>query len=766
VVSTSPAIETIAAATASSRELVSAPAISEESEPSGNDGVQGIAARLRCVRVSIDSVLRLLAAFMLGCLLMCRVLSAQPAGSAPGQAVIRATAQEVLLDLVVRDNKERLVRNLKPGEIEVYEDGVRREIRSFRFVSGRSAPQESARETAPAAGAQPMQVIDLQPEVNLVSLVYTMIKPADRMFARQAGMEFLRSELPTNTYVAVFSLDHRLNVLQHFTRDRDLLRKAVDRAATGQYSEFRRGSEAVERELRSYVGRSGTGALTADVARVATNSPERGPEAGMAMMMLNAMRFEQEISESDISVRSLMSIASLVQSQSVLPGRKTVLYISNGLYVHPDRKELLDAAVSAANRANVSVYALDAKGLQVGSDASGIRDGLAAAAASAQAQQRHDGYVTREQMMLNDSVRRSIQMNTQLGLSQLAEGTGGFLIANTNVLRAPMRRIGEDIATHYELAYRPASDRYDGHFRRIQVKVLRPGLKVQSRTGYFALPPLRGHVLLPFELPLLHALGESPLPRAFDYRAGTLQFRRTRESAQCVMVFELPIRNVTLVDDLATKSYRTRVSFLALIKDAGGEVVEKIGRDVPFSGPLDKREAFRRGNFIYTQPVVLPAGRYTVETAVLDRESMKTSAKKVAVVVPRHERGVALSSLTLVRSADPVAARNPADPLEFRGGKVTPTLADEAQTKARPALYFVIYPDSDLSEKPDLAVDYLQDGEVVLRATPALDAPDEDGSIAFLAMTPEELKPGQYVIRATVRQGASSAEETKLLTLK
>lgn len=716
------------------------------------------------IRGSIGIVL-CRAVCVVSCLLVCPGAKAQPAGPAPAETVIRATAQEVLLDLVVRDGKERLVRDLKPEEIEVYEDGVRQSVRSFRFIGG-SAPQESAAETRAAAERPSRNVINVQSEVNLVSLVYTMIRPVDRMFARQAGMEFLRSELPPNTYVAVFSLDYRLNVLQHFTRDRDLLRKAVDRAASGQYSEFRRGSEAAERDLRSYVDRSNTGALAADVARAAANSTARGPEAGMAMMMLNAMRFEQELSEADSSVRTLLSIAGLVQAQSSLPGRKTVLYISNGLYVHPDRKEILDAAISAANRSNVSVYALDAKGLQVASDAAALRGELAAAVENAQAQQRHDGYVSREQMMLGDSVRRSIQMNTQLGLSQLAEGTGGFLIANTNVLRSPMRRIVEDMATHYELAYRPASEKYDGHFRQIEVKVLRPGVRVQSRNGYFALPLFRNGVLLPHEMPLLRALSSSPLPRNFEYRAGALQFRQTKAAVQCVFVFEMPIRNVTLVSDVATRSYHTRVSFLALIKDAQGEVVDKVSRDVPFDGPLGKMEAFRRGNFIYTEPVVLRPGRYTIETAVLDRESAKTSARKLALVLREHDRGVALSSIAVVRRADSIAAANAADPLQFRGGKVTPTLADEAQAETRPALYLVIYPDSAAAEKPTLTIDYLQDGKVVLRAEPELEPPDKNGSVPFLAAVPDGLKPGQYEIRATVRQGSTAGQQRTVLTLK
>ena len=52
------------------------------------------------------------------------------------QEVIRAVTQEVLLDVVVRDHKGRLIRDLRPEEIEVYDDGVRQKLTSFRLVTG------------------------------------------------------------------------------------------------------------------------------------------------------------------------------------------------------------------------------------------------------------------------------------------------------------------------------------------------------------------------------------------------------------------------------------------------------------------------------------------------------------------------------------------------------------------------------------------------------------------------------------------------------
>ena len=97
--------------------------------------------------------------------------------------------------------------------------------------------------------------------------------------------------------------------------------------------------------------------------------------------------------------------------------------------------------------------------------------------------------------------------------------TGGFLIANTNDFKPAMARIATDIGSYYEAAYAPVVQEFDGKFRKIEVKVTRPGVTVQSRSGYFALPPGEGSALLPFEMPLLTALTVDPPPHAFDYQA-------------------------------------------------------------------------------------------------------------------------------------------------------------------------------------------------------------------------------------------------------
>ena len=75
--------------------------------------------------------------------------------------------------------------------------------------------------------------------------------PGSRLFADRAALQFLDNEFRSNTYGGVFSLDFRLDALQPYTYSRDLLRKAIARATTGNYIAFRKDSENVSTIWRS-----------------------------------------------------------------------------------------------------------------------------------------------------------------------------------------------------------------------------------------------------------------------------------------------------------------------------------------------------------------------------------------------------------------------------------------------------------------------------------------------------------------------------------
>jgi hypothetical protein len=263
-----------------------------------------------------------------------------------------------------------------------------------------------------------------------------------------------------------------------------------------------------------------------------------------------------------------------------------------------------------------------------------------------------------------------------------------------------MRRVMEEVRAHYEAAYAPTNTNYDGHFRTIEVRARRPGLRLQSRKGYFALPILGGDAVEPFELAGLAALDAKPLPHAFDFHSGVLAFRAEAGETECRAVFSVPGRSLHFTEDSHPNLFHLHATFLALVKDDQNQIVRKISRDLPFQAPADRRPEFERGEVTVMLPLRLAPGRYHMEAAVNDVDGRVASTGRIALVVApaEAETHVALSDLVLVRSVQPADEdRDDVSPLQFPGGKVTPEMSSTI-VKSRGAaegIYFVLYPGRD-----------------------------------------------------------------------
>src|SRR6185295_3453907 len=153
-------------------------------------------------------------------------LAAQAPAPAASPPAFRTGTAVVLLDVVIRDKKGRTIPDIRPEEIEVYEDGVKQKVESFRWVAT-EAPVEGA--------ATPATVPDAARQINLVSLVFDQLDADGRRLAGKAATSFLEKALRPNTWVAVFQIDQRLALLQSFTNDAAKLRAAVNQATTGTY---------------------------------------------------------------------------------------------------------------------------------------------------------------------------------------------------------------------------------------------------------------------------------------------------------------------------------------------------------------------------------------------------------------------------------------------------------------------------------------------------------------------------------------------------
>jgi len=160
-------------------------------------------------------------------------------------ATIRSTAHEVILDVVVRDKKGNLVRNLDLKDFVIAEDGFFQKPSTIRFIAGSAA----------ATPGQTGKRLDPLRQIRLVTLVFDRLSsPDSRKLARQAALDFIAQNAGQNVFLSVFLVDQRLSVIQPFTSDAGLLRHAVAKAADGNFSQSGSGTDNLKKNLAIMYG--------------------------------------------------------------------------------------------------------------------------------------------------------------------------------------------------------------------------------------------------------------------------------------------------------------------------------------------------------------------------------------------------------------------------------------------------------------------------------------------------------------------------------
>lgn len=723
--------------------------------------------------------------FLLTATLVAQALS--PAFPSPqianSDVVIRSTAREVLLEAVVRDAHGRLVTNLKPEEVAVYEDGVRQNVRAFRLVAGAEVRRDDLEQMADAqalatpAAARDSALPPVNPvrTVNVVCLVLNDLTADSRALAFESARKFVNNELRPNTFIGIFSLDAGgLRPVFPFSNDREHLLRAVELAAVNQLPSISLGTAAMLNGLD--IG---------PLANIPMGGGVEGNADGSSPDHPLGTRGEMGFSV-NAALREIDALHTLVRQLSPLPFQKTVLLLSTGLTRPPDLLEYWDSLIKSANKGGVTFYAMDVWGLcyngdlqcsQTPSSASvamlqGISALSRAQATAGQTMQSNTPTYGPSPSQIaqlmelaheDDFVKFAVSSgNRQEALRELAERTGGFLIANTNNNDKLLARVMEDVDTHYEIAYPPTSPSDDGHFRKILVKLTRPGLTVETRSGYYAVPDTGEGPVTPTEMAGLKALDTQPRPHAFDFLLRAYRFRESGGTAQYSIAFEMPISNLTATREDGRK-HLMHASLLALVKNAQGQIVDRVSKDVPSEVSDERLAAVEVEIMTYQHAVSLPPGQYTVEAAVVDQEGNRASTGALRIDNPER-KGVGLSDLALVRKMENLASPpDAADPFEFPGKRVLPFVTTDLFTGAVPIAYFVVYPDPGNAAEPHLRVRLLKDGRVIQRRNPELPLPNASGAIPMV--TKVSAGPGNYELRVTVVQGRDSVERSLSYTL-
>jgi VWFA-related protein len=233
----------------------------------------------------------------------------QPLATAP---TIRAESRIVLVDAVVTDKKGNYLHDLQQKDFRVFEDNKEQPITSFSFGSDPAAPN----------GSQSRYIVLFFDNSSMAS--------PDQIQARAAAAKFIDKNANPDLLMAVVDFGGSLQVRQNFTANGELLAAAVN------------------------------GLKRPSIETNAQSASSLPPEVVASSSFTSLSR-----SESDFGARTmLLSLRSLAKNLRGVPGRKMLILFSAGFQTDdPERLSELTATIDACNKANVSVYPLDVRGL-------------------------------------------------------------------------------------------------------------------------------------------------------------------------------------------------------------------------------------------------------------------------------------------------------------------------------------------------------------------------------------------------------------------
>lgn len=552
----------------------------------------------------------------------------QPAAQAPSQddqVTFKVEINYVEVDAAVFDRQGAFVRDLRREDFEVLEDGVVQDVTAFTQVD---IPIERA-EPAPLQARtviEPDVVSNSRPFDGRLYVIILDDKHTAALrspLVRKAAAQFITRYMADNDLAAVISTSGTTGATQEFTTNKRLLLRAVDKFI-GQ----KLRSETEER-LDEYQRQRGI---------------PRGE--GDALTRIDDPLDMQRGYDARVSLDALARISDWVGS--IRGRRKAIVFFSEGIDYNifdfnrreaTTIQEKMRDVIASATRSNVSIYSIDPRGLTtLGDESINVSGGFP-----------EDPSLNLSMQSFNESLRLS-----QDNLRSLAEETGGFAAVNQNDFSNAFSRVVKDSSAYYVLGYYPKNDRRDGRFRRIEVRVKRPGVEVRSRRGYTA---PRGKAPSPPKAPKDDATSpqvrealDSPLPLGgmtlnvfaapFKSAAPNTAVSVTIEAAGNDFGFEQ--KDGKFVSDF-------EVSTIAI--DEQGKIRGGDRSVVNFALKPENRERFARGGVRISTRLQVPPGRYQLRVAARESGTGRVGSINYDLDVPDFTKEPLTMSGVVIASA-------------------------------------------------------------------------------------------------------------------
>jgi len=535
---------------------------------------------------------------------------------------IHATSELVLVNVVARDKKGNLVRDLKQQDFTVLEDGQKQQVASFDFENIDElalAQQTMATATgtsgpAPASvAAEPQERAADARDRRLILLFFDFSAMDPELIDRavDAAKKYVNTKMHSADLIAIVSLSTNMRLDLDFTDDKTKILST----------------------LSAYNSSSGQG-----FDNGATGSAEGSAETGGSF---TANDTDYNTFSAD---RKLLALQSIIQSVGKLSQKKSLIYFSNGISQSGvDNQSALRAATAAAVKANVAIYPLDVRGLQA------LPAGGEAQNASLHGQSAYTGA-----SVLNDLNSNAA---TQETLSTLAADTGGKAFFDSNDFSGVFSQVQKDTSAYYILGYSSSNRLKNGRFRHIKVLVNRPDLKLEYRAGYYAGRDFE-HSGRADRVQQLKDELASDLP-ATDVAvyAGTAYFRRDDSHYFLAVSIVVPGSQIPFLQDKDRDNATLDVAGVVL--ESGKFQVGQLRDAVKLA--VDATQQVRRKNVQYNTSFVLAPGSYHLKFVVRENRTGRMGTFETDVQIP-DLRKVPLRSSSVVLSSlrVPAAGKNKA----------------------------------------------------------------------------------------------------------
>ncbi|MEP6706481.1 MAG: VWA domain-containing protein [Pyrinomonadaceae bacterium] len=682
--------------------------------------------------------------------------------------ILRIQSELVQVDAVVMDKNDQVIPDLKLEDFKVYENGKRQDLKFLEFVSVETGPRTEG--TINVAGqpiepdvARNLSQRDLRRVFAFVIDDLT-IPYEDVVNIRKLLNDFVNNKMREGDLVAIVRVAGGRGLLQQFTSDKQLLRRAIDEITPtlNAYSAFHNLDPVAGINTRPALAPPGDDNTSGGIAEV---DPFRGADVdASAEGITRGMR----------SLSALSTAGDVINGMKTLPGRKSLVLISGGLpliettqnqikvngvptnitetrSMYTNVSYLLRQLTDRASRAGVVINTLNIRSQGGVKGVSSFTDPGNEGRSALMPNAGGDATFGRTADLAQFDNQALDSLSGNLGLQALAGATGGLAVTNTNNFGAGLDRILAR-SSYYLLAYRP-TEAFNGKFHKLEIKVERPGAKVYSRNGFVATADIPGPSLTKEQTIIRAAM--SPLARRDVDLNGILQYRYLPNSEAAIDINLQMAANGLTFKQGADSKYQTTFDVVGFLINDQGKTQSGFSETVNSSlTPAEYARAQANG-IGYIGHVDLPPGSYQLRAIVRDTETGRLGTMSKYIEVPDiSKKRLTVSSLFLFA----------ADPAQGNKAKPEPLTALRQLPRSQDLRYAAIIYNPKVGDGKTqlLARVIISRGDKVLlqeKDQPVTGAV-QDGQVAkFGQFGLSKAQPGRYVLTLVVTDPQASEKE-------